>query len=195
MFNTIFKVVYFIEMLVISIVRSLGKSKYRKLGTKIDKRTSIDLVFLGLNGIAMLIPLVYVLSSVLDFANYELPDWTGWLGAGLFLLAIYVLWRTHADLGRNWTPTLAIREDHKLVTSGIYARMRHPMYAAHIIWGIAQVLMLHNWIAGPVLVITTVGQYLLRVKGEEEMMIEQFGEAYQAYMQKTGRIFLKIGKA
>jgi len=43
---------------------------------------------LGLNGIAMLIPLVYVLSSALDFANYELPDWTGWLGAGIFLVLV-----------------------------------------------------------------------------------------------------------
>jgi len=194
MFNSIFKIVYFIEMLIISIVRSLGTTKYRKVGVKIDRKTSIDLVLLGLNGVVMLIPLVYVLSSVLDFANYELPDWTGWLGAGLFLLAIYVLWRTHVDLGRNWTPTLGIREEHKLVTSGIYAHIRHPMYTAHIIWAIAQILMLHNWIAGFSFLITQIAQYLLRVKSEEEMMIKQFGEIYEAYMQKTGRFIPKIGK-
>lgn len=194
MFNSIFKMVYFIEMLIISIVRSLGTAKYRKVGVKIDRKTSIDLVLLGLNGVVMLIPLVYVLSSVLDFANYEMPDWMGWLGAGLFLLAIYVLWRTHADLGRNWTPTLGIREEHKLVTSGIYAHIRHPMYTAHIIWAIAQILILHNWIAGPSFLITQIAQYLLRVKSEEEMMIKQFGEIYEAYMQKTGRFIPKIGK-
>ena len=188
MFNSLFKIVYFIEFVLISIVRSTQTTKYRKLGTAIDRKSLLDILLLALAGIGMLVPLVYVFSSLLDFANYQLPRWVGWLGAILFAVAIWLLWRSHVDLGRNWTPTLSIRDDHQLVTSGVFKHIRHPMYAAHLLWAVAQVLMLHNWIAGFSFLVVSIPQYLLRVNAEEQMMLEQFGEQYKNYMQRTGRI-------
>jgi protein-S-isoprenylcysteine O-methyltransferase Ste14 len=152
------------------------------------------MVLLALAGISMLVPLVYVFSSLLDFANYRLPNWVGWLGAVLFAIAIWLLWRSHVDLGRNWTPTLGIRNDHQLITDGIFKYIRHPMYAAHILWAIAQAMMLHNWIAGYSFLVVSVIQYLLRVNAEEQMMLEQFGEQYENYMQRTGRIIPRFPK-
>ena len=169
-------------------MRSIHTTKYRTLKTILDKKTSLDLVLLALSGIGMLIPLVFIFSSILDFANYSLPNWIGWIGALLFSQAIWLLWRSHADLGRNWTPILGIRNGHNLVTEGVYKYIRHPMYAAHILWAIAQVLMLHNWIAGYSLLLVVVPQYLSRVNDEEQMMLEQFGEEYKTYINKTGRI-------
>jgi len=188
MFNSLFKIVYFIEYVLISIVRSTQTTRYRKLGTAIDRKSLLDMLLLALAGIGMLVPLVYVFSSLLDFANYQLPRWVGWLGAILFAVAIWLLWRSHVDLGRNWTPTLSIRDDHQLVTSGVFKHIRHPMYAAHLLWAVAQVLMLHNWIAGFSFLVVSIPQYLLRVNAEEQMMLEQFGEQYKNYMQRTGRI-------
>ncbi len=194
MFNSIFKIVYFVEFLVILVVRKAYTTPYRTLKTVIDRKTLLDMILLGLSGVGMVIPLVYVFSSALDFANYELPNWVGWVGAVLFGVAIWLLWRSHADLGRNWTPTLGIRDEHTLVTEGVFRYIRHPMYAAHILWAIAQVLMLHNWIAGYSFLVVVIPQYLLRVGNEEQMMIDQFGEAYRAYMQNTGRIIPRLSK-
>ena len=188
MFNSLFKIVYFIEYVLISIVRTTHTTKYRRLGVAIDRKSLLDMVLLALAGIGMLVPLVYVFSSVLDFANYTLPDWVGWLGAILFAAAIWLLWRSHVDLGRNWTPTLSIRDDHQLVTDGIFKYIRHPMYAAHLLWAVAQALMLHNWIAGFSLLVVTIPQYLFRVNAEEQMLLDQFGEQYRNYMHRTGRI-------
>jgi protein-S-isoprenylcysteine O-methyltransferase Ste14 len=147
---------------------------------------------LGLTGVAMIIPLVYVFSATLDFANYELPDWFGWVGVVVFIFAILVLWRSHKDLGSNWTMTIGLREDHKLITDGIFKYIRHPMYAAHIFWAMAQILLLHNWFAAYPFLITSVTLYLIRYRSEEKMMIEKFGNEYNQYMAKTGRIFPKI---
>jgi protein-S-isoprenylcysteine O-methyltransferase Ste14 len=194
MFNNVFKVVYFIELLLITIVRSTHTSKYRRLKVALDRKTPLDVAFLGLTGVGMLIPIVYVFSSVLDFADYDLPSWMGWVGAALFGVATWLLWRSHADLGRNWTPTLGIRDEHTLVTAGVFKHIRHPMYAAHTLWAIAQVLMLHNWIAGYSFLVTATPHYLLRIKDEEQMMLEQFGEAYRAYMQRTGRMVPRLWK-
>ncbi len=192
MFSNVFKIVYFIEFLVISVARRVHTAKYRKLKTISDRTTLIDVVFLALSGVAMLIPLVYVFSSALDFADYDLPNWVGWVGVVLFGFATWLLWRSHADLGKNWTPTLAIRDGHQLVTEGVYRYIRHPMYAAHLLWAVAQVLILHNWIAGYSFLIISVPLYLFRVDSEENMMLEQFGEEYRAYMRKTGRIIPRL---
>ncbi len=191
MFNSEFKIIYFILYMIIAIVRKVYTAKYRTLETVLDKKTALDFIMLGLNAVAMLIPLVYVFTASLAFANYGLTDWLGWTGSGLFVVAILLLWRSHADLGRNWTVTIGLRDKHKLVTEGIFKYIRHPMYAAHILWAIAQILIIHNWLVAYPFLITVTLLYLLRVNIEEEMMIEKFGEEYKQYMSKTGRILPK----
>lgn len=189
MFNSIFKIVYFIEFMIAVIVRKAFTAKHRKMDFAVDKKSTSDIVLLALDGIGMIVPLFYIFSTWLDFADYDMPDWVGWIGTGLFAVAIWVLSRSHADLGKNWTPTLAIQKKHTLVTNGIYQYIRHPMYAAHLLWAIAQILMLHNWIAGFSFIVVMVPHYLLRVGNEEKMLIEQFGGEYEDYIRKTGRIF------
>ena len=192
MFTQAIEIVYLIEFLMISIVRLIYTSPHRKLEILSNRTKPVDLVLLALIGLAMLAPLVYIFSGVLDFADYRLPGWTGWLGALLFAAAIWLLWRSHVDLGRNWTPTLGLRDGHTLVTRGVYRSIRHPMYAAHLLWGVAQGMMLHNWIAGLSLIILLIPQYLLRVGDEEAMMLEKYGQVYRDYMQRTGRIVPRL---
>ena len=192
--NSIFKLVYFLEMVLISVVRSIGTSKYRKLTTEVDRTTLPDQILLGLNGIAMILPLFYIFSSWFDFADFFLPAWLRWIGVVLFAGAAILLWKTHRDLGRNWTPTLGIREDHTLVTKGIFKSIRHPMYTAHLLWALAQPLILTNWIVGFSFLVTQILQYLLRIKPEEQMMLDLFGDQYQEYMNNTGRFLPRLRK-
>lgn len=96
-----------------------------------DRKTAQEKVirFLVLVGI-LFVPLIYVLSPWLNFANYRLPIWANGLGIVNFAIALWLFWRTHHDLGRNWSPTLQIREGHTLMTNGVYHRIRHPMYTS-----------------------------------------------------------------
>ena len=194
MFNDIFKIVYFIGFLIIVAIRKLYMGRYRKIELISDQKSTLDTAFLGLVGMGMLVSLVYVFSPILDFANYDLPNWLGWVGATLFGFASWLFWRSHTDLGRNWTPTLGIRAEHELITKGIYSYMRHPMYTAHLLWALSLVLLLHNWIAGYSFLIFMLPHYLWRVNKEEDMMVKQFGEEYRRYAQRTGRIFPRFLK-
>ena len=187
--RALFKLIYFVELVAISIIRTLSTTKYRRLKTREDRSTQLDQSLLVLSGLSMILPLFYVFTDWLDFANYTLPDWVGWLGAALFAAAAVLLWITHQALGPSWTPTLGLREDHALVTQGIFKYIRHPMYAAHLLWALSQPLLLHNWIAGFSFLVVALPQYLLRVAAEEEMMLDSFGEEYLDYMESTGRIF------
>jgi protein-S-isoprenylcysteine O-methyltransferase Ste14 len=83
-------------------------------------------------------------------------------------------------------------EEHLLVTKGIYKYLRHPIYAGLFLWGVAQPLLLHNWIAGGLLLVFFTVLYVVRVPLEEEMMIQEFGKEYTEYMKKTGGIIPKV---
>lgn len=134
-------------------------------------------------------PLVYIFSRGLDWADYLLPVWLGWLGAVLFAASLWLLWRGHLDLGRHWSPMLELREQHALVTQGVYRYVRHPIYAARWVWAIAQVLLLQNWIAGLANGLLFLPIYMYRVPREERMMAGRFGEEYTEYTKHTGRVF------
>ena len=194
MANPIFKTIYFLELILISAVRTLATSKFRKLSLKEDHSTKLDRTLLFFSGLGMIIPLVYIFSSWFDFANYHLPDIVGWIGAILFACAAGLLWMAHQALDNNWTPTLGFLEDHSLITTGIYKYIRHPIYGAHLLWAIAQPLILQNWIAGFSFLAVALPQYLLRVDDEEKMMQDKFGEEYQEYLEHTGRLFPKLFK-
>jgi len=149
-------------------------------------------VLMTLWGLAQVLAIVYVFSSRLDFADYILPAGAGWAGVVVFTVGVVLLWRAHTDLGRNFSPFLEAKEDHTLVTGGIYNTVRHPMYAAHFLWVIGQALLLHNWLAGASGIILFLPIYYIRVGREESFMLERFGDDYRRYMGRTGRIFPKM---
>ncbi len=106
--------------------------------------------------------------------------------SGIVLLA----W-THVCLGKEWSINLQLRDDHRLIRSGPYSRIRHPMYTALFAIYIGIGLISNNY-AALALILMVVISLLLRVPKEEKMMIEKFGDEYRAYMKKTGRFFPKL---
>ena len=193
MFDSIFEIIYVIGFVTGSVIRKLYVRGRRQNKIADDRENWLDkllLVIVSLGFIAA--PLVYLFTGWPTFADYELPSWAGWVGTVIFAGALVLLWRSHVDLGRNWSPMMEIREEHSLVTGGVYKYIRHPMYSAHFLWAIAQVLLLHNWIAGPAFLVTSVPLYLFRVPVEERMMLDRFGEEYRVYMSRTGRMFPRL---
>ncbi len=186
-------------LIVGAVVRGVYTRRYGKPRIADDLNTGLDKVLLLLSGVGMqLIPIVYLLTGWLDFADYGLPTAAslalGVVGAPVFAVGIWLLWRSHADLGRNFAPTLQTVEDHALVTDGVFRRIRHPMYVAHLLWAIGQMLLLQNWIAGPAFLVVQIPLYLRRIPAEERMMLEQFGDEYREYMNRTGGLFPRFGR-
>jgi protein-S-isoprenylcysteine O-methyltransferase Ste14 len=189
--DTIFDVIFLAGFVAGSLIRIIYTAGRR--GKAVRKRKStLDIVLVSLAGIGLDIPLVYLFTPWLDFTDYNLPGWSGWVGTIVFAAALVLLWRSHVDLGRNWSPTLQIQPEHTLVTHGVYRHIRHPMYAAHLLWAIAQGLLLANWLAGWIFLATFVLLYLFRVPKEEQLMLDQFGDTYREYMTHTGRIIPRI---
>jgi protein-S-isoprenylcysteine O-methyltransferase Ste14 len=120
--------------------------------------------------------------------NYHLPMPFVVAGGLLQLPYLWLFYRAHADLERNWSPGLEIREGHVLVEHGVYSHIRHPMYAAVWLSALAQPLLIQNWLAGPPVLLAIAVFWFLRVPAEERMMAAHFGAAYETYRGRTGRL-------
>lgn len=185
-----FKIIYFTGFVVMAAFRLYYRWRARDNRIVVNRKDALEIVLLAQAVAGMVfIPLTYVFSLRLEFADYQLPSWAGWIGTAVFVFALLLLWRSHADLGQNWFQTLEMRKEHKLVMSGVYKYIRHPMYAAFLLWGVAQPLLLHNWLAGFSHLAAFSLLYLLRVRREERMMLDYFGDEYRDYMRRTGRLF------
>ena len=169
----------------------LTRGEDKPVAEERDRRRERSLTTGVLIGMVLL-PFVTLATPLVDFAAYGALPGQVVAGWAVGLVGIYVFWRSHADLGKNWSPHLEVREGHRLITGGIYARMRHPMYTAIFLITIAQLLILTNWIAGPAGLVTFLLLYIVRIGPEEQMMRDQFGADWDAYAARTPRLIPKL---
>jgi len=147
----------------------------------------ITLLLVSLTGLGIL-PIIYVVTGFPDFARYSFRPAQAWLGLVAAAAALALFYLTHRALGRNWSVTLEVRESHRLVTEGIYQRIRHPMYTGFWLWALAQALLLPNWAPGLSGAIGFGILYAFRVGREERLMTETFGDEYRSYVSRTARL-------
>jgi protein-S-isoprenylcysteine O-methyltransferase Ste14 len=143
---------------------------------------------------ALLLPPLYCFTPLLSFADYDLASSIRWAGAVIMFGSLWLFLRSHMDLGLNWSVSLELRQDHQLVSHGVYRWVRHPMYASIWLWGLAQGLMLANWFAGWAVIPAFAAMYFIRTPREERLMCEEFEDDYRQYAQRTGRLFPRFIK-
>jgi protein-S-isoprenylcysteine O-methyltransferase Ste14 len=135
---------------------------------------------------------LYVLDSPwLKALSIPLPAWLRWAGFGLGLASLGFWTWTQATLAEQYSPLLQLGEQHRLVTSGPYARMRHPMYAAMSGMGTAFALVTANWCFA-LSAVALIAGFVIRAPREEQMLLAAFGDTYQDYQAKTGRFLPKF---
>ncbi len=182
--------VFLAGFVVYASIRHVFQKRTRNEEKVLSRRDGLEVTLMVLVGIgSILLPVLYVFTPVLGFADYRLPTFAPWCGTVVMIAATWMFWRSHTDLGLNWSITLEVRRDHRLVEHGVYRWIRHPMYLSIFLWSIAQGLLLQNWLAGWSAFVTFAAMYILRTPREETLMCEHFGEAYRCYMARTGRLF------
>ena len=120
--------------------------------------------------------------AVLVFAVWKRPHSPVLVAALILALITFPLWIiARVQLGSAFS--FRARADH-LVTSGLYSRIRHPVYLFGSIAGLASVLALQVWwilvIAVPLEAIT-----IIRAIREERVLLSVFGEEYARYRERT----------
>lgn len=185
----IFKIIFMILWVGNGLVRMPHKLRHKKTEKVKSNNTKREIILVHIVAVGMvLMPMIYIFTPWLDSFDMGLPDPVRWIGLIGFGFGLVLFWRVHRTLGRNWSPILEIRRNHRLITDGPYKYVRHPMYTQIWIWVICQWLILSNWIVGIVGVLTWTTLYVIRIAEEEKMMVEEFGQQYEDYMKRTRRI-------
>ena len=125
--------------------------------------------------------------SLISWMFLPFPTWLRWLGAGCGLIAVMLIGIVHIELGRNFSPTLRLRPDHTLVTTGLYRWARHPMYTAYLLLFAGSFLLSASWVIGSTGICIILTQMTVRVRREERILIGRFDPAYLDYAERTSR--------
>jgi protein-S-isoprenylcysteine O-methyltransferase Ste14 len=121
--------------------------------------------------------------------SFALLRWAAAATAVACFLATVSSWRT---LGRSWRMAVVPGERTDLVTGGLYARMRHPIYAFSILLMLSSAAILPT---APMLVIaaTHVALMVLKARNEERFLLGAHGAAYEEYRRRTGAFLPRAG--
>ncbi len=109
--------------------------------------------------------------------------------AGLFLyiLGFLMMHLAESRLGKQFTLEVAVHEDHRLVTDGLYRRIRHPRYLGIMIFSLGMSLVFRSWL-GLVFTAATACTLLWRIRDEEKLMHLEFGAEWEEYTRGSWRL-------
>jgi protein-S-isoprenylcysteine O-methyltransferase Ste14 len=182
------KAVILLTSIVMVVIRAPHGQRSRTVPVMRSRKGRLEIVLLTIAWIAFFLPLIWIATPAFAFADYPLRTIPLLIGTLCLMLGLWLFRRSHADLGTNWSITLEMRENHQLVTDGVYHWVCHPMYLSLLIYSAGQALVLPNWFVGPSYGIAMVLLFSFRVGPEERMMLEVFGKDYEAYRAATKRL-------
>jgi protein-S-isoprenylcysteine O-methyltransferase Ste14 len=144
----------------------------------VSRRTHVRLMNAGL--ILLFVPSFWVLGLRFLPASAWIIALGLALQVGAGMLGVWA--RRH--LGRNWSGAIAVAEAHRLVRSGPYRTIRHPIYTAMIGMFVGSAIAIGEWhsVLGVALIVIA---YARKIPLEEQSLRGAFGEAYEEYRRAT----------
>jgi protein-S-isoprenylcysteine O-methyltransferase Ste14 len=187
----IFKVILIAEYSIFSVIRirnqrSVQKADYRTVIEESKKYSTLLALLICYEVLTLFLYLLYPESII--WAAVSMPLLLRWLGVIFGLLALLLFAWVHRNLGENFSIKLKIKDKQNLVVTGPYRWVRHPMYTAFYLLHIAAFFLTANWFIGVTWLIGLSIIVVSKVKREEAMLLEIFGDEYSAYMERTGRL-------
>lgn len=165
-------------------VTFLGRQRGSR--TKYDPGSNWLVILSGMISVPFLI-----LIPPLEYAGFSGPvprdSVLSWIGLAIFALGIALQSAAMWQLRSFYTVRLGVQKDQKLVTAGMYSRIRHPGYFSYLL-SIAGIALSLSSLATLIFIIPIFLFLTSRIAGEEKMLISEFGDSYREYMQKTRRL-------
>lgn len=187
------KVIWALYMILWAAIRFRPNKNSRRTGISFTDRSPVERFSMAISFTGLgIIPAIWVFTDLLDKFDHPTNLSILIIGTLIAISALLLFRKTHKALGKMWSHSLDLRDDHKLVSDGVYKYVRHPMYSAFWLWALALPFLLSNWIAGFAGIIGFGTLFFLRVGQEERMMESQFGEEYRDYCAHTKRIIPRI---
>jgi protein-S-isoprenylcysteine O-methyltransferase Ste14 len=109
------------------------------------------------------------------------------IGAVILVAGLgFAVWaRIH--LGQNWSATVTLKEGHRLIRTGPYALVRHPIYTG-VITGLAGTAIALGELRGVIAVVLLTVAFLFKSRREERFMVKEFRDEYVQYQREVGAL-------
>ena len=111
--------------------------------------------------------------------------WSASLGAALTVAGVGIAIWARRHLGKNWSAEVAIREEHRLIRTGPYKYIRHPIYTGLLMAVLGTAIVVSEYRAIVALAIFLIG-WTLKAKKEERFLTQEFGPAFEEHKRLTG---------
>lgn len=151
-----------------------------------DKR-STDFLSLAFST-SVLILMITPLLNHYQIGVFKANLWFNIFGLLIMLLGISIRITAAITLGRFYTRTLRKTDNHIIISNGIYKHIRHPGYLGTILLYIGAGISVYNIISLLIIIVFVLTGYIYRIKIEEEMLVDIFGDKYKVYANKTKRL-------
>ena len=172
-------------------VKYHSKPEDATLKQRAEGTTSRMAGMLGMLGFIAIIIFI-IQPEWLAFAQLSLPLWLRWAGLGLAVFGFGLLqWAQHT-LGKSWSDIPRMMQGQNLITSGPYRFIRHPIYTAFLLILGSLLFISSNWLVGLCWIGMTILEASSRIRFEESLMLEFFGDEYRHYMKRTGRLLPRL---
>ena len=152
-----------------------------------DKRSAL---FWDVAGAIELVGIIFGFTNIGHLESAT--DLSAATGLGLLFAGIIIRWAAIYDLGKYFTSTVLIKDDHRLIQSGLYKHLRHPAYSGALLAHLGLGLSFSNWISLGCSLLPFILAASYRIHVEERALREAFGEAYVSYSRGTKRLIPKL---
>lgn len=194
--ETLFRVIFVGVVAAAFVVSGYFRRKARRSGEAISRQAEGGVALFLRMGLALLffgsIALHIIAPQAMEWATIELPTWLQWIGAGLAILCVPLLWWVFSSIGDNISETVLTKKDHQLVTRGPYRWVRHPLYAVALMMFFSLGIMAASWLIVLYSVLGAVVFRLVVIPKEEERLLQAFGEDYRTYQSHTGAMVPRL---
>ena len=113
-------------------------------------------------------------------------------GLALLIFGIIIRWTAIRDLGRYFTSTVRIKDNHRLIRTGMYEHLRHPAYTGALVAHLGLGMAFANWYSIALSSIPYLCAAMYRIHVEEQVLVAEFGQEYLDYARSTKRLIPKV---
>lgn len=159
--------------------------RYRRPAEHVVERQRIAVVLLQGIGIAVMLAAPYC--DRRSFAVINGMALGRYIGLGIFAFGMVLTLWSELFLAEQFSIEIAVREDHRLVTDGLYRRLRHPRYLGIMMFAAGFSLVFRSWLA-LLLTAAMIPVLLWRIHDEETLLHKEFGTEWEAYSRRSWRL-------
>lgn len=116
---------------------------------------------------------------------------TKWIGVVITVAGVGLAIWARRMLGGNWSGTVTLKENHELIRSGPYKRIRHPIYTGILLALLGTAVTL-NYLAGLLSLALAWSSFWWKARREESFLKQEFGARFEAHQKQTGMFLPKL---